>query len=300
MELRHLRYFLAVAEELHFARAGARLGIEQSPLSRQIRDLEADLRVRLFDRTSRSTRLTAAGARLKTHARRILDDIEISMADVQSFASSKTAPLRLGLAETAAGASFGRFMRLAAAAEPPLPVVLRERPAVELVDLLSGGALDAILTYSPPPAGDFVGEPVWSEPLMLVRKADGGHAPELTSLRDHAAAWWILPDPVSFPGAAAQIAALLTRYGIAPREPLLAGSPHSAIRLAATGAGVALAPCSGVEVPDPVLMHPLAEADAVLTTWMTVRREVASPVANRAMALARTAAEDQALEDQAP
>lgn len=71
MELRHLRYFLAVAEELHFARAVRRLHIEQSPLSRAIKELENDLGEQLFVRTSRSTRLTRAGRRLLEHVPRV-------------------------------------------------------------------------------------------------------------------------------------------------------------------------------------------------------------------------------------
>ncbi|MDP3746671.1 MAG: LysR family transcriptional regulator [Phenylobacterium sp.] len=292
MELRHLRYFLALAEELHFARAAARLGIEQSPLSRQIRDLEADLRVRLFHRTSRSTRLTPAGERLMGHARRILDDIETSIADVQAFATAKAAPLRLGLAESGAGPSFGRLMRLAAASEPPLPVVLRERSAAELLDLLARGALDAVLSFSPPPAAEFAGEPVWSEPLMLVA-ADRADDRTPTRLSHHREARWVLPDPAIFPGAAAQLHAVLARAGIDAHEPLLAGSPQSALRLAASGAGLALAPLSGIEVSDPVTMRPFEEPGAVLTTWMTLRRDDPSPVAARALALAKLAGEDQ-------
>ena len=76
MELRHLRYFVAVAEELHFSRAAHRIGIEQSPLSRAIRELEADLGVRLFARTTRSTQMTPAGTAFLPCARHILSELK--------------------------------------------------------------------------------------------------------------------------------------------------------------------------------------------------------------------------------
>lgn len=76
MELRHLRCFIAVAEELHFARAAERLHIEQSPMSRAIKELEEDLGVKLFVRTTRSTRLTRAGKLFQEHVSRVFTALQ--------------------------------------------------------------------------------------------------------------------------------------------------------------------------------------------------------------------------------
>ena len=99
MELRHLRCFLAVAEELHFARAAARLHIEQSPLSRTIKELEEDLGEQLFIRTSRSTRLTRAGKLFLEHVPRIFTALQQARDSVQAaangFHGQRTAAWRL-------------------------------------------------------------------------------------------------------------------------------------------------------------------------------------------------------------
>ncbi len=87
MELRHLRCFVAVAEELHFARAAERLHMEQSPLSRTIKDLEHRLGVQLFERTTRRTRLTWAGTVLLQEARRVIAVVEQAKASVKGAAS---------------------------------------------------------------------------------------------------------------------------------------------------------------------------------------------------------------------
>ena len=86
MELRHLRYFLAVAEELHFARAAEKLHIEQSPLSRAIKELEEELGVKLLARTTRRTKLTHAGALFLEHVRRVLTALQQARESVQTVA----------------------------------------------------------------------------------------------------------------------------------------------------------------------------------------------------------------------
>ncbi|OVZ26994.1 LysR family transcriptional regulator, partial [Pseudomonas aeruginosa] len=97
MELRHLKYFLAVAEELRFARAAEKLHIEQSPLSRAIKELEEELGVVLFARTTRSTRLTRAGKLFLEHVRRVLAAVEQARESVKAAANGFHGQLRVAL-----------------------------------------------------------------------------------------------------------------------------------------------------------------------------------------------------------
>lgn len=102
MELRHLRYFLAVAEQLHFGRAAEQLHISQPPLSRQIRDLERELNVQLFDRNGR-VELTAAGTLLREHAARALDAADDFARAAERIAQEDTNGLRVGYPATMCG-----------------------------------------------------------------------------------------------------------------------------------------------------------------------------------------------------
>src|ERR1700761_1668074 len=100
MELRHLRYFVAVAEELHFTRAAERLHIAQPPLSQQIRALEDELGVRLFERTRRSVALTDAGHALLERARALLSSAQALPAELQRIARGEVGQLRIGFSST--------------------------------------------------------------------------------------------------------------------------------------------------------------------------------------------------------
>ena len=97
--MRHLRYFIAVAEELHFARAAERLHIEQSPLSRAIKDLEYDLDVQLLERTTRSTRLTWAGQVFLDEAKRVLSAMDQAKASAKAAATGYRGTLRIALSD---------------------------------------------------------------------------------------------------------------------------------------------------------------------------------------------------------
>jgi DNA-binding transcriptional LysR family regulator len=110
IELRHIRYFLAVAEELHFARAAERLHIEQSPLSRAIRDLEYSLDLQLFERTTRSTRLTWAGQVFLSETRRVLTTLEQAISTTKAAATGYRGTLRIALSDGVAQPWFAALL----------------------------------------------------------------------------------------------------------------------------------------------------------------------------------------------
>lgn len=288
MELRHLRYFLAVAEELHFARGAARLGIEQSPLSRQIQDLEADLKVQLFVRTRRSTTLTKAGEHFVADARRILADVDQSVRSLRAFASCGS-PIRLGLTEGLAGPPFGRLIHLCRSKAPPISIVLVENTQSELVRLVLGGGLDAILAPEPAALSDLESVPAWTERLSVVQpiEDDAGAAVWLKSYAERS---WILPDHQTLPGSARQIAALLMSKGLDLRAEMTAATPATMNHMVAAGVGIGLLPNSLTRATEDVAIRDLRDPDAVVTTWLTVRRDDASPLLRSFRVLVEVAA----------
>ncbi|MDZ4274384.1 MAG: LysR family transcriptional regulator, partial [Hydrogenophaga sp.] len=128
MELRHLRCFIAVAKELHFARAAERLHIEQSPLSRAIKELEEELGVRLFDRTTRSTRLTRAGKLFLEHVPRVFTALEQARGSVRAAAAGYQGQLRIALSDGITPPRFTALLAQCRQDEPEVDIRLYEVP----------------------------------------------------------------------------------------------------------------------------------------------------------------------------
>lgn len=152
MDLRHLRYFLAVAEEGHFGRAAQRLHIVQSALSMQIRALEEELGGPLFLRTSRRVELTEAGVLLRAEAQRTLDQAAHAQRVVQRSLRGEMGSVRIGFAGNAVFS--GRLMadvRAFRAAYPDAEVILRELAPQLQVEAIQSGQLD--LGYAPSHGG---------------------------------------------------------------------------------------------------------------------------------------------------
>jgi DNA-binding transcriptional LysR family regulator len=152
VELRHLRYFVAVAEELHFRRAAERLYVAQPAVSEQIRKLEVELGVRLFDRTHRSVALTQAGSALLVEARRVLHQADIAQRAARNAHESAACKLRIGYVPDALPTSVPRALQSLAAATPRVDVSLEAGTTNQLVQSVRDGLLDAVVVGLPAPA----------------------------------------------------------------------------------------------------------------------------------------------------
>ncbi|MCY0389450.1 LysR family transcriptional regulator [Robbsia sp. Bb-Pol-6] len=144
MELRHLRYFLAVAQEASFTRAAARLGLGQPPLSQQIKQLEQELGVRLFRRTSHGVVLSDAGRAFEPEAQRVLDDTQRAMRAAQRAGRGETGILRVGFTGSAAfNAVVPDSIRRFRTAFPKVELTLEEATTSHLLQSLQENRLDA-------------------------------------------------------------------------------------------------------------------------------------------------------------
>lgn len=173
MELRHLRYFAAVAETCHFGQAAALLHVAQPALSQAIRQLEAELDVTLFTRTTRQVSLTPAGEFLQAEAARILGAVDDSIRGVRRISEGRRGLVRLGLTGTA---SFSHLPRIARVVKRELPGVALEISADLLTpaqcDGLRAGSLD-LGVLRPPAVGEGIALRTFEvEPLVLAVPAD--------------------------------------------------------------------------------------------------------------------------------
>ncbi|WP_442957857.1 LysR family transcriptional regulator [Phenylobacterium sp.] len=265
MELRHLRNFVVLAEELHFARAASRLGIEQSPLSRAIRDLEIDIRVRLFARTRRSTNLTPAGEAFLSTARRILADADAAVREMRAHGAGPT--IRLGVAEGTGGSGLTRFIDAMANIESGFKLSILERPLRDLIALAAGEALDGLLTAERPVTSLLVSISAWEDSFELISPLHVGHR-KLADLRGSAL---ILPDPQAMPGLSLQVREILRVGNIQHDVVGLFSTAPTLARMVEASIGAGLLP-DGLAPSEPrVAVHRLPLRQARYSVWLATR-----------------------------
>ena len=293
MELRHLRHFVAVAEELHFARAAQRLGMEQSPLSQSIRNLEADLGVKLFQRTTRRTWLTRAGVRFFREASRVLRDVDAMTAAMRRDEEEEPNIIRLALGEDLASEPFTRLMFELEHHRPKVELEVRELLHSDAARLVRDGGADVAITLNPKLEPELSRTRGWSEPLMAV--APIGHPfaeRERVSLRDLADQTLALPSSAECPGYLSQIKSILERHHVTPANRRDVRHWNTAVSFAATGHAIALCPLTMVHAATAVVIVPIEEVDAELVTWLLYREDERSSAVSLVLEVAAALAGD--------
>ena len=171
MELRQLHYFVTVAEELHFGRAAERLMIVQSSVSQQVRRLERELAVDLFDRSPRHVRLTEAGRRFLPEARAVLAAEQRAVAAIAEFSVARGGALRIGTS-TGLGEHLDRVLDALAERDPEIRVELASAPTAVRLEQVKTGDLDAAFVRGVEVGPDGVRLiPVWEDPLVVALPA---------------------------------------------------------------------------------------------------------------------------------
>ena len=168
MNLQRLRYFLAVADELHFGRAAERLHMAQPPLSQQIRLLETELGVQLFDRTTRRVSLTAAGAVFRTEAERVVVAADSAERVMEEFRSGEGGLLRLAFVDSAAFEVMPRYLRAFRQRWPKVKHDLQIMSSSNQRDAIHSGEIDLGISRTSPIDDDIVSTKFLDEPLYLV------------------------------------------------------------------------------------------------------------------------------------
>ena len=171
MELRHLRCFLIVAEELHFARAAERLHIDQSPLSRTIKELEEELGVRLFIRTTRSTQLTRAGRQLLEHVPRIFTALDQARDGVKSATNGFLGQLRIALSDGVTPTRLSTLLARCREEDPEVEMRLFEVPLGLQIKGLHEDLYDAGFSMAEDGGDGILVTPAWEDELMVAVSA---------------------------------------------------------------------------------------------------------------------------------
>jgi DNA-binding transcriptional LysR family regulator len=245
MELRHLRYFLAVAEELNFRRAAERLGIAQPPLSSQIHDLERELGVSLFRRVPRGAELTEAGAAFLAEVPAAFEQVERAVRMAQRGGRGEVGLLRVGFTgSTLFNEIVPNSLREFRRAFPEVELELEESNSVQLLEKLSRQRLDAVFIRpgEEPPTGVAM-LPLPSESMMAVVPADHRLADKYAiGLRDLASEQFVMFSRALGPALYDEVIGVCREIGFKPQIGQVASQITSIANLVAVGLGVSIVP----------------------------------------------------------
>ncbi|MBO1076877.1 LysR family transcriptional regulator [Roseomonas marmotae] len=260
MELKQLRCFLAVADELHFGRAAVRLNMLPTALGRQVRLLEEELGTALLRRTTRQVTLTVAGAALAAEARAILEHAAAASRMVRGLAQMPDETLRIGAIDSAAAGLLPELLARFRALHPRIEIRLVEAKSVEILPQLRGGRLD--LGFIRPPAAPEPGLAfrllLQEHPVAVLPRRHPLAGRRRLHLAELAGLPLILPPRHARPHSHDGVMRLFASLGLSPRVVQEAEEKQTIVNLVAAGIGIAMLPewAARMRVPG-VVFRPL-------------------------------------------
>jgi len=291
VELRHLRYFVAVAEELHFHRAAERLHMSQPPLSQQIRALEGELGVQLLERNRRSVALTAAGAVYLHEAREILAAVDRAAEAARGVARGEEGRLALGFVGSAMHGALPGVLRAHRRAFPRVQLALTELPTAGQLEALLAGRIDVGVIRPPVREPGLAFETIHTEPFVVALPED--HA---LASRGEVALAELVEEPFVLlarreaPGLHESLGQGMADAGGVPSVVQEVREMQTVVGLVAAGLGVSLVPASvGADEHRGVAYRPISGTAPTVELALAWRPDDRSPVL---AAFLRTARQD--------
>lgn len=290
IELRHLRYFMAVAEELHFGRAAEKLHMAQPPLSQQIRQLENELGFQLFYRTKRSVALTEAGQVFLVECQRIFRQLEQAIQTGRQVSRGEQGQLVIGFVSSAAYNVLPEILRSFRLAVPDVRLELHELTTDQQIQWLQEGRMDVGLVRPPVDESKFGLLSVIQEPLAVALPEShllaGQELVSLVSLMSEP--FVLFPRPLA-PGLYDQIISLCHQGGFSPNVVQEAIQMQTIVSLVAAEIGIAIVPLSLQNLQRTgVVYKPLQEPTPQASIALVWRREDTSPTVHRFLAIVRS------------
>jgi len=272
METRKLRYVLTVAEELSFMRAAARLHMTQPPLTKQIQEVEAELGVRLFDRTKRVVQLTKAGEVFVERARRLLQDFDQLRRASGQADRGEAGRLTIGFLGAIAFDLFPRILREYRAQVPDVRIGLLESDNQALMEGLRGRTIDAAFLRPYYQDADIAMKTLLRDHFVVALPARHRlAAKKAISIRDLAEEPFVTASRSPVPSIYAQTMTICEKAGFHPRVAQASTHLHTAIALVSAGMGVALVPGSimnlGLRGVSYAKLNDVTETIEVVVAW---------------------------------
>ncbi len=282
MELRHLRYFEAVARHSHVTRAAAELHIAQPALSKQISQLEQELGVALFDRVGRNVRLTEAGEALLPHARAAMTQVEAARAEMAERIGLRRGRASIGTPPTVGTQLLPTVLAAFNKRYPGIELRLHEAGVQTLLDLLETGLTDVAVVTLPVEDEHLTVVPLFTEEMVIAVWKDHPLANrttvQISDLKDEP---WVL-SPENYELREATLNACQAA-GFAPRVVLDGGETDTLLRFVVAGIGVALVPRLAVQNTSDLVALPVSDQKLQRSLGLVWRGDRAASPAARAM-----------------